>query len=170
MGAGGTALRLQPQVQQTGQRRVPHALGAYFSEAVPAGPLGRLKKKSSGQRSMSLFTSSSNPNTHLSALQIQGTSALLLICLPSVIFVVAPALCFCPLQVSTEPPRQCNLLWIYVKIGTWDTKREGLDIFFLLFLFRSLATLRFQIHRPSINIISVLFFVFFVFFFTVKMV
>lgn len=39
VGAGGSALRLQPQVQQAGQRRVPHALRPHLPKAVPAGPL-----------------------------------------------------------------------------------------------------------------------------------
>lgn len=39
VGAGGAAVRLQPQVQQAGQRRVPHALRPHFPEAVSARPL-----------------------------------------------------------------------------------------------------------------------------------
>lgn len=40
VGAGGSALRLQPQVQQAGQRRVAHALRAHLPQTVPACPLG----------------------------------------------------------------------------------------------------------------------------------
>lgn len=40
VGAGGSALRLQPQVQQAGQGRVPHALRAHLAQAGPAGALG----------------------------------------------------------------------------------------------------------------------------------
>lgn len=40
MGAGGSPVRLQPKVQQAGQRRVPHALRPHLPEAVSACPLG----------------------------------------------------------------------------------------------------------------------------------
>lgn len=40
VGAGGPALRLQPQVQQAGQRRVAHALRAHLPQTVPTCPLG----------------------------------------------------------------------------------------------------------------------------------
>lgn len=41
VGAGGSALRLQPKVQQAGQGCVSHALCPYLPETIPAGPLDR---------------------------------------------------------------------------------------------------------------------------------
>lgn len=41
VGAGGSALRLQPKVQQAGQRCVSHALRPDLPETIPVGPLDR---------------------------------------------------------------------------------------------------------------------------------
>lgn len=57
VGASGSALWLQPQVQQAGQRCVAHALCPHLSETVPASPLG--SQRCSGR----LSTSSLCPHT-----------------------------------------------------------------------------------------------------------
>lgn len=83
MGAGGSALRLQPQVQQAGQRRVPHALRPHLAEAVPTSPLG--SRGCSGRHSISSSINHipTRPNHHHLYSEDEETYTLSVhICLP----------------------------------------------------------------------------------------
>lgn len=74
MGAGGSALRLQPQVQQAVQRRVPHALRPHLPEAVPASPLGS-ECNSELHSISSSITTPRNPTTDVPHLYFEEKGA-----------------------------------------------------------------------------------------------